>query len=203
MKGKVSFIAASKFESVQFLSSTIRMIGGSFAPRFGTQEARDAVVEAMAAHQNQVENGEFDKTPIMVFPEGTTQNNTHLCQFKRGAFTTRTTITPVFIHFDCRQITPFNEVLYDIDAIFFTACNLLPTTVTAHVLPPFKPTDYLFETHKDKGSEEWMVQSWAIRAAISKYTGVPTLDQSQKEHFQYYNYLVGKADSYLLPPSQP
>jgi hypothetical protein len=123
-----------------------------------------------------MENGEVSKASMVVFPEGTTSNNTYLCQFKRGAFTTRTSITPVYIHFDCRQIAPFNEVINDEVSIYFAACNLLPTTVTTYVMPPFKPTDYLFEAYKEKGKEEWMVQAWAIREAISKHTGVATLD---------------------------
>ena len=50
LKGKVSFVAAAKFERVPILGSAIKMLGGFFAPRFGTQEAKNALVDAIASH---------------------------------------------------------------------------------------------------------------------------------------------------------
>ena len=54
-------------------------------------------------------------------------------------------------------------------------CNLHNNS-THHVLPQFIPNDYLFETHKDKGPEKWKIFAWAVRDAISKYSGKEKLD---------------------------
>ena len=37
------------------------------------------------------------------------------------------------------------------------------------VLPPFKPTEQLFEKHADKGSEEWEIFAWAVRDVMAKF----------------------------------
>ena len=56
--------------------------------------------------------------------------------------------------------------------------NYLPMNVIAHVLPPFKPTEYLFEKNRARfKGEDWKVQGWAVREIMSRYTGVPTTDQ--------------------------
>jgi hypothetical protein len=44
------------------------------------------------------------------------------------------------------------------------------------VLPDFIPNDYLFETHKDKGTEKWEIYAWAVRDIMSKTSGLKKLD---------------------------
>ena len=39
---------------------------------------------------------------------------------------------------------------------------------TVHVLPDFQPNEYLFETHKDKGTERWEIYAWAVRDIMMK-----------------------------------
>jgi hypothetical protein len=36
------------------------------------------------------------------------------------------------------------------------------------ILPPFRPNDYLFETHKDKGNEKWEIYAWAVRECMAE-----------------------------------
>jgi len=35
-------------------------------------------------------------------------------------------------------------------------------------LPVFKPNDYLFKTHADKGKERWEIIGWAVREVMAK-----------------------------------
>ena len=37
-----------------------------------------------------------------------------------------------------------------------------------NVLPDFRPTDYLFEHHADKGKERWEIYAWAMRSILSE-----------------------------------
>lgn len=42
---------------------------------------------------------------------------------------------------------------------------------TLYELPLFVPNDYLFEKHKDKGTEKWEIIAWAVRDAMAKVGG--------------------------------
>jgi len=47
--------------------------------------------------------------------------------------------------------------------------------------PIFIPNDYLYEKHKDKGTERWEIYAWAIRDIFSKASGKPKLDVNLRE----------------------
>lgn len=53
--------------------------------------------------------------------------------------------------------------------------------VDVYVLPPFKPNEYLFETHKDKGTERWEIYAWAVRDVMAKFGGFEKSPQSNAE----------------------
>lgn len=62
-----------------------------------------------------------------------------------------------------------------------------PRTYEVTEMPPFKPNEYLFSTHKDKGEERWEIYAWAIRDAMSKASGMPTSDQPIREKLNFQN----------------
>lgn len=69
-------------------------------------------------------------------------------------------------------------------------CNLF-VVQTNYELPPFIPNDYLFETHKDKGTEKWEIYAWAVRDAMSKASGIPKCDTASFAHKEEYMIKVG------------
>ena len=56
-------------------------------------------------------------------------------------------------------------------------------------LPDFEPNEYLFETHKDKGSERWEIYAWAIRDIMMKQGGLEECNYSWKHKDQYERYM--------------
>lgn len=82
-----------------------------------------------------------------------------------------------------RQVYPFNEVIGDLESIIFAACSIWPQIVETIIMDPFQPTNFLYQEHKEQGLQDWQIQAWAIRDAMSKVSGIPTHDQDQKEHF--------------------
>ena len=92
----------------------------------------------------------------MIFPEGSTSNNSAILPYKRGAFTTRTAIQPITLLYKCHgTVMPFNEAVYDPELAVLFACNLFPTFLETTIMPPFQPNEYLFEKHREKGKEDW------------------------------------------------
>lgn len=67
--------------------------------------------------------------------------------------------------------------------------NDLKTTV--HILPTFKPTEYMYKTFANKGVERWQVYGWALRDALSKQSGMPTSELPQRAKQAYKQYMKG------------
>jgi|LauGreDrversion4_2_1035121.scaffolds.fasta_scaffold375038_2 hypothetical protein len=44
-------------------------------------------------------------------------------------------------------------------------------TCEVHVLPPFKPNEYLFEKHAQDGKENWEVYAEAVRDVMAIFGG--------------------------------
>lgn len=121
----------------------------------------------------------------MIFADGTTANNKYVLPLKKGVFAGLRTVTPVALHFDYEDISPSIDVNYSLPLIFLSFAIPKLGEVTIFELPMFKPNDYLFETHKDKGTEKWEIFSWAVRDAISKVTGKPKIDSQAREKLEF------------------
>lgn len=53
------------------------------------------------------------------------------------------------------------------------------------ILPPFKPNEYLFENHKDKGTANWEIFAWAVRDIMSIAGPIEKSDQTYREKLEY------------------
>jgi hypothetical protein len=66
-------------------------------------------------------------------------------------------------------------------------------------MPYFKPNDYLFETHKDKGTEKWEIYAWAVYDIMLKQSGATAVDVSIKDKYKYWDEMNGTR---LFQPKQ-
>jgi hypothetical protein len=83
------------------------------------------------------------------------------------------------------------DLLYN---LILTFCLVRKYKTTVHIMPTFKPTEYLFKTHADKGKERWQIYAWAIKNAMSKQSGRPSSEASTREKRAYKKYLAGSVD---------
>ena len=56
-------------------------------------------------------------------------------------------------------------------------------------MPDFEPTEYLFETHKDKGQDRWEIYAWALRDAMRKCGNLDECNMPMKEKIVYEGYM--------------
>jgi 1-acyl-sn-glycerol-3-phosphate acyltransferase len=59
---------------------------GLLCPRGGSDEQRQKIVDIIKERQESIEQGKSNMSPICIFPEGQTSNNTAIGAFHRGAF---------------------------------------------------------------------------------------------------------------------
>eukprot|EP00350_Pseudokeronopsis_sp_OXSARD2_P006960 CAMPEP_0170544346 /NCGR_PEP_ID=MMETSP0211-20121228/3145_1 /TAXON_ID=311385 /ORGANISM="Pseudokeronopsis sp., Strain OXSARD2" /LENGTH=99 /DNA_ID=CAMNT_0010847973 /DNA_START=789 /DNA_END=1085 /DNA_ORIENTATION=+ len=77
------------------------------------------------------------------------------------------------------------DVIPIIPLMILRYCILSPNKLVMKMLPPLEPTDYLFEKHKDKGSEKWEIYAWAAREIMAKAGNFKISDHGLKEKFCY------------------
>ena len=97
-------------------------------------------------------------------------------QFKRGAFAGEHTITPQYLKYrECMVYSAF-EVVEQGLIMLLNLCWIPGFVCEVGVLPTMFPTDYLYETHSDKGKDKWEIYAWAVREVIMKAGGFKSYD---------------------------
>ena len=72
------------------------------------------------------------------------------------------------------------------------------------MLPDFEPTEYLFETHKDKGSERWEIFAWAAREIMMKAGDLKPCDIPLRTKVIYEGYMqMNPKYKTPFPPTLP
>lgn len=62
-------------------------------------------------------------------------------------------------------------------------------TVKLLIMPEFEPTEYMFETHADKGRERWEVYAWALREAMMKYGDLEPCNIALRDKLVYEGFM--------------
>jgi hypothetical protein len=125
-------------------------------------------VKDISRRQEQIEEG-VSFNPIVMFAEGGTSNGKHLISFKRGPFESLKTVRPVVLQYSYGHLSPAYDVIHFLSIVVFMMCNIGFYWCNLKYLPPFKPNEYLFETHKDKGQTKWEIYAWAVRELMAEH----------------------------------
>lgn len=93
-KGALGFVAADFLKKVAIFAKCITVSEGLFIAREGSRDELLSGVTDIVARQRELEDLNCPRNPLLVFPEGYTNNNTHINKFKRGAFESLCAVVP-------------------------------------------------------------------------------------------------------------
>jgi lysophosphatidylcholine acyltransferase/lyso-PAF acetyltransferase len=119
-----------------------------------------------------------------VFPEGGTSNGSAILGFKKGAFSALLPVTPVVLKYKSEMFYNAYDIIEYFPMFIMQNC-VTDFTCTLLELPPFIPNDYLFCNHATSGKEKWEIYAEAVRQVMSKASGIPTTEASQREKIKY------------------
>mmetsp|Transcript_11024 Transcript_11024/g.18429 ORF Transcript_11024/g.18429 Transcript_11024/m.18429 type:complete len:155 (+) Transcript_11024:918-1382(+) len=110
-------------------------------------------------------------------------------KFKKGGFFSLKRVKPLVMKYNLEtSVSP----AYDIIEVLVLAILQLSwscLTCTIIEMPDFEPNEYLFETHKDKGKEQWEVYAWAVRDAMLKVSTLKECNIPLREKIIYEGYM--------------
>ena len=118
---------------------------------------------------------------MVIFPETTTTNGTHLIKFKKGAFIGMRTVQPCYVKVSQNMVHHTWEVMPF--AHFFTlwASTFAYYTATLYIMPEFTPTNKMLSLHADKGAEDWEIYAECVRDVMAKHGGFGICNQPIRE----------------------
>ena len=150
-------------EKVPILFGILLGMQSFFIDRTSGDVAVQAIIDKQVAVEKDSRN-----PPIIIWPEGTQSNGKYLIPFKRGAFESLKAVTPVTTSFKS-----YGMVEYSWDCLGFFEQGVATfagsfTTNTTTILPPLKPTEYMFDKFADKGKSKAEIFAWVTRDIMSK-----------------------------------
>jgi hypothetical protein len=129
-----------------------------------------------------VDDGKFPRLVVTV--EGLASNGTSLLPFKKGAFTSLLPIEIWYLEHTSSFVNPAFDCFPGAYLIILTLCNWRNSTATS-ILPQFVPNDYLYEKHKDKGTEKWEIYAWACRDIMARWGNLHKVDVGLSDKIAY------------------
>lgn len=126
-------VAKQELKGAPLLGAILKHMGTIFVDRKATNEVMDEQKSKISEYQRQSQEG---SPPLLIFPEGTTTNNTSLMSFKKGGFAAMTPVRPVVLQYDVRP-NRISTCYCSLSGwqILILACAQLRHPVKVHYLP--------------------------------------------------------------------
>lgn len=129
-------------------------------------------------------------TPLLIFPEGSTSNLRCIRKFRRGAFESECSVTPISVDYGQPYVHPSNEIVADEAGLFLMLCQVPFFQSHTVIYPLFTPTPYLFENYPNaKNLKRWEIYANAVRDMMCEQTGKAKNDQPQQEMEDYWRFM--------------
>ena len=140
---RVSFVSMEGVKDLYFIGRVARALGCIFVSR-DSKESRSGAKQAIIDRLRGQMNGTCsEKNPLIVFPEGSTNNGHYLLEFRRGAFEPKTPVQPLRIEYSDYHANFTVLAFLELGAL----CMVLPgREVMLHWMPVIQPADSPEET---------------------------------------------------------
>ena len=118
-----------------------------------------------------------------------------MLHFKRGAFEGLRTVQPFVTTVIGRPdwMRPSWECLGFLEQVILVG-TAGTYSIKLEVLPPLKPTDYMWEKFADKGKTKPEIFAWVARDVMAKVAKVEKLDCYARDKARYKDFMTGKVD---------
>ncbi len=182
------YISKADVKSYPCIGYIASCIGCIYVDRSDKNNRAD-IIKQVTERQISI-NSKEEINQLLIFPEGTTTNNTGIIEFKQGAFLTKLNIKPYVIKCD-----PINKISLAMDVIemllhvFIVLCTPVHH-VTVYSLPVFIPNEYLFKHSRYANEDkEWKVYAETMREIMCNASGLAKSNGNYQMKVEYLDFL--------------
>lgn len=178
------FIAKSSIKSYPFIGFIAEKLDTLWIDR-SDKNSRNEIFTLLKQRQSDYINKKV-LSPLIVFPEGTTTNGSHILKFKIGAFDSLLPIKPIIFEPDHKSIgegisSSVISMTYD----FITFNHVFKF----YELPVIYPTDYMYQNYKsiypEKNLSNGEIYSEVAREIMCEISGNQKSDKSYNDWLNY------------------
>jgi hypothetical protein len=161
-----------------------------FVDRSGSKDDKRDILSQISERQLLSEQGLLP--PIVIEPEGGTNNGKYVTKFMKGAFHGLNSVQPYSFKSHSVWINSSHCMLNILDNVFLLASDPF-TWIHVKIYPVFKPNDFFFEHHwnPSSGEEKWEAYANVVRKIIADAHDLKLSDMSFEDKKQYIMQLKG------------
>ncbi len=183
-KNGSSFIGKDSIQKVPLVGYISQRVNSLFIDR-SNKENKQVIFDQIGERQKQVAEGK-NFFPLIIYPEGTTNNGRSITMFKKGAFHALLPLK-MFIMKIPVEHRGFYIASAGMNAVIhvFLSFTFLYNKMEAWELPVIKPTEFMFEKYAHLGKDKVEVYLEVCRRIMSEISSLPLSSQGFVDKLNY------------------
>ena len=182
------FLAKNVVSNYCFVGPIAKGINCLFVKR-ENKENREKIFELLEERQRDFYEGKI-KTPLCLFPEGTTTNGRYILKFKRGAFYALLPIKPQIILLNKNENMSLAVGVGSVAFHYLRSLCYFRHYMYYVDLPVIKPTEFMWENYKHFGNEKWEIFAEVTRKIMCEISGLQESDKNFRDSQRYEKALI-------------
>ena len=182
------FLAKNVVSNYCFVGPIAKGINCLFVKR-ENKENREKIFELLEERQRDFYEGKI-KTPLCLFPEGTTTNGRYILKFKRGAFYALLPIKPQIILLNKNENMSLAVGVGSVAFHYLRSLCYFRHYMYYVDLPVIKPTEFMWENYKHFGNEKWEIYAEVTRKIMCEISGLKESDKNFRDSQKYEKSLI-------------
>jgi 1-acyl-sn-glycerol-3-phosphate acyltransferase len=182
------FLAKNAVSNYCFVGPIAKGINCLFVKR-ENKENREKIFELLEERQRDFYEGKI-KTPLCLFPEGTTTNGRYILKFKRGAFYALLPIKPQIILLNKNENMSLAVGVGSVAFHYLRSLCYFRHYMYYVDLPVIKPTEFMWENYKHFGNEKWEIYAEVTRKIMCEISGLKESDKNFRDSQKYEKSLI-------------
>lgn len=179
----VGFVAKDEVEKIPIVGLIVKATEGLFINR-DNKDSKSHLLDEMSKRQSQTMSGERE-IPLLIYPEGTISNGTHLLPFKKGAFHALYPVKPIIT-------TPIYKNNYDLSSGAMEAYEhqiisycYFQFSFSYKLLPIIEYTDFAKKNKKDPNENDEITFTHLVYEIMREVGKFERTDKSLNEFRDY------------------
>ena len=203
-KEKGVYVAKDSVSKIPIIGTICRYYNCVFINRTGSKEEREESIKQIEKRQENINKNQTD-TKLIMFPEGTGNNNTGVLEFKKGPFAK---LYPVKIYIvlirDClknkleksNNTSKYFCVVASATNTFIhmiiSFCYLYHNNFNYIELPVFTPNEFLYKNYSNLGNSKSNIYAEVCRRVISEVGDLELRSENYISKLNYLSKIFGK-----------